>query len=309
MVISELLDRIRLLFVSEKKPFLQLKAILGFYPHNIQLYQLALMHKSVAYHEREKGKGERVKGQRASQEKSVLNVIRRKKKPFPVLSSHANNERLEFLGDAVLSAIVADILYKHYGNKQEGFLTSLRSKLVCRNTLNKLAVDLGLDKLIQHTGAVTTGHNSFMNGNAFEAFFGAIYLDRGYRYCYRFLEERVFKHYIQIEKVARQEQNFKSSFIEWCQKHQFQFVFVQKELRDKANCHTPMFHSTAQVEGISCGTGDGYSKKESDQNAARQALKRIKRDKELLAGIRQAAARAREQELRAESQHESVVEQ
>ena len=259
---SELSDRIRLLFVSEKKPFLQLKAILGFYPRNIQLYQLALMHKSVTY------RTER--------------------------SKHVNNERLEFLGDAVLGAVVADILYRHYGKKQEGFLTSLRSKLVCRNALNKLAVDMGLDKLIQHTGAVTTGHNSFMNGNAFEAFIGAIYLDRGYRYCYRFMENRVFGQYIQIDKVARQEQNFKSLFIEWCQKHQFQFAFTQKESRDSADRHTPMFHSTALVEGISCGTGDGYSKKESDQNAARQAMKRIKRDKALLAGIRQAAALKRE---------------
>ena len=290
MVISDLFDRIRLLFVTEKKPFLRLKSILGFYPHNIRLYRLALMHKSVAYYEREKEKEER------QGRSKTCKVEQTKRKPsHDALSNHVNNERLEFLGDAVLGAIVADILYKHYGTKQEGFLTNLRSKIVCRNSLNRLAVDLGLDKLIQHTGAVTTGHNSFMNGNAFEAFFGAIYLDRGYNYCYRFLEEKVFKHYIDIDNIAKQEGNFKSALIEWCQKHQYQFAFQQKETRDRRNHNTPMFHSSVLIEGISCGTGDGYSKKESDQNAAKQALKRIKREKELLNGIRNAAQQKKNQ--------------
>ena len=164
-----------------------------------------------------------------------------------------NNERLEFLGDAMLGAIVADIL---------------------------------LDKLIRHAGAVTTGHNSFMSGNAFEAFVGAIYLDRGYKYCYRFLEEQVFKKHLNIEEIAKQEKNFKSALIEWCQKYQYKFEFTQQESRDDKN--TPVFHSCVTVEGIPCGTGDGYSKKESDQNAAKQALKRIKRDKELQNGIKSA---------------------
>lgn len=255
-MISDILDQIRLLFVSEKKPFLRLKSILGFYPRNIRLYQLALMHKSMAYHEQEQD------------------------------HHYVNNERLEFLGDAMLGAIVADILYKHYGTKQEGFLTTVRSKIVCRNSLNRLSHELGLDKLIRHAGAVTTGHNSFMSGNAFEAFVGAIYLDRGYKYCYRFLEEQVFKKHLNIEEIAKQERNFKSALIEWCQKHQYRFEFTQKESRDDKN--TPVFHSSVFVEGISCGTGDGYSKKESDQNAAKQALKRIKHDKELQNGIQNA---------------------
>ena len=170
---------------------------MGFYPRNIRLYELALMHKSLAYHEQQD-------------------------------HHYINNERLEFLGDAMLGAIVADILYKHYGNKQEGFLTTLRSKIVCRSSLNGLSHYLVLDKLIRHAGAVTTGHNSFMSGNAFEAFVGAIYLDRGYRYCYRFMEEQVFQKHIIIEEIAKQEQNFKSSLIEWCQKHRYKFEFNQK---------------------------------------------------------------------------------
>ena len=258
-MISDTIDIIRLLFVREKKPFLRLKSILGFYPHDIRLYQMALMHKSLAYHD----------------------------------TNHhfVNNERLEFLGDAMLGAIVADILYKHYGNKQEGFLTTLRSKLVCRSSLNRLSHDIGLDKLIRHAGAVTTGHNSFMSGNAFEAFIGAIYLDRGYDYCYRFLEEQVFRKHIDIDSVAKQDQNFKSTLIEWCQKHQYKFEFQQKESHE-GRYNTPVFHSSVSIEGIPCGTGDGYTKKESDQNAARQALKRIHSDKTLKQGIK--AARNRE---------------
>lgn len=274
-MISNITDTIRLLFVKEKKPFLQLKEILGFYPHNIRLYQLALMHKSVAHYEREE--------QRQEREGKINNGKQPSKH-----HSHVNNERLEYLGDAVLGAIVADILYKHYGNKQEGFLTNVRSKIVCRKSLNKLAVSLGLDKLVQHTGAVTTGHNSFMNGNAFEAFFGAIYLDRGYDYCYRFMEDKVFKHIINIDTVAQQEENFKSALIEWCQKYQYKFEFCQRESRDSKQHNTPVFHSEVKIEGISCGTGNGYSKKESDQDAAKQALKRVKRDRNLVLGIKKA---------------------
>ena len=209
---------------------MRLKSILGFYPHDIRLYRLALMHKSLAYQEQN--------------------------------HHFINNER-----------------------------TTLRSNIVCRSSLNKLSQDLGLDKLIRHAGAVTTGHNSFMSGNAFEAFVGAIYLDRGYRYCYRFLEEQVFKKHINIDAMAKQERNFKSALIEWCQKYRYKFEFTQKEARDDKN--VPVFHSSVLIENISCGTGDGYSKKESDQNAAKQALKRIKHDKELLAGIQNAGRRGK----------------
>lgn len=257
-----ILDNIRLLFRREKKPYLQLKDILGFYPRNIRLYQLALRHKSVAYFEREERKE---RGEKVDHTVSL------------------NNERLEFLGDAILGAVVADILYRHYGNKQEGFLTNLRSKIVCRKSLNQLAVKIGLDKLIQHSGAITTGHNSFMNGNAFEAFFGAIYLDRGYAYCYRFMEQQVFKRYINVDSLSKLEENFKSSLIEWCQKYQYQFAFSQKEIREGK---APKFLSEVLLEGILAGKGEGYSKKESDQAAAKDALNHIRRDKNFVSQIK-----------------------
>ena len=225
---------------------MQLRNILGFLPRDIKLYQTALMHKSLTLRE----KGEK----------------------------HINNERLEYLGDAVLSAVVADILYQRYPNKQEGFLTTLRSKLVRRDTLNKLAVQMGLDKLVLYSGRATSAHNSYMNGNAFEAFFGAIYLDRGYEYCMSFARDVIFKKYINIEDVSKTEENYKSKLIEWCQKYQFEFKFdivSQKILQDR---NTPKFVSRVTIEGVYCGTGDGYSKKESHQKAAQQAYKHIRRN-------------------------------
>lgn len=280
-----ILDSIRLLFRKDKKPFLQLKEILGFYPHNIHLYNLALKHKSVAHFERERLEEEKKKP-------DYKPAPRSKKDKGPFSSRHINNERLEFLGDAILGAVVADILYKHYAGKQEGFLTTLRSKIVCRKSLNKLAVDIGLDKLVHYTGAVTTGHNSFMNGNAFEAFFGAIYLDRGYAYCYKFMEERIFRFYINVDKVATLEENFKSSLIEWSQRFQYKTVFTQQEKREDK---TPIFISEVRIEGVFCGRGEGYSKKESDQAAAKEALRLIRKDKSLSTRIKEAQVAKQEQ--------------
>lgn len=294
MVISNLLDIIRLLFVREKKPFLRLRAILGFYPHDIHPYRQALIHKSMAYHEQSKEKKEvdntapqkywQAKRQQKKQQPS------KQQQPTTQQSLYINNERLEFLGDAVLGAIVSDILYQHYGKKQEGFLSTLKSKLICRATLNQVAIQLGLDQLIRHAGAVTTGHNSFMSGNAFEALIGAIYIDRGYDYCHHFLSKKVFGQIIDIEKVEKQEQNYKSRIIEWCQKHQYKFAFTQKSAQNQENGNIPFFRSTVLIEGVPCGTGYGYSKKESDQSAAQQAYTRIKRDKDLKKGIAKAAA-------------------
>ncbi|MCD8236742.1 MAG: ribonuclease III [Prevotellaceae bacterium] len=227
---------------------MRLHRILGFYPHNIRIYQQALRHKSAS----------------------------------SMGGPHVNNERLEFLGDAVLGAVVADILFRHYGNKQEGYLTTLRSKLVKRETLNQLAVQIGLDKLVLCSDSVAPGHHNHINGNAFEAFFGAIYLDRGYDYCMKFMKERTFQHYINIENVAKREENFKSKLIEWCQKYQLTFNFEITSERYEADSSTPIFCSEAKVEDTVCGKGEGFSKKESHQNAAREAVMLIRKDTNLV---------------------------
>ena len=199
-------------------------------------------------------------------------------------SSYANesktptlyNERLEFLGDAILDAIVGDIVYKHFEGRREGFLTNTRSKIVQRETLNKLAVEIGLDKLVKYSTR-SSSHNSYMYGNAFEAFIGAIYLDQGYERCKQFMEKKILKNYIDLDKMSRKEVNFKSKLIEWSQKNKMEvsFELIEQFLDQDYN---PMFHTEVRIESLSAGTGTGYSKKESQQNAAQMALKKIKSD-------------------------------
>lgn len=238
------IDRIRLLFHKERESYFCFYRILGFFPRNLKVYQQALLHKSTSLR---------------SEEGRPL-----------------NNERLEFLGDAILDAIVGDIVFRHFEGKREGFLTNTRSKIVQRETLNKLAVEIGLDKLVKYA-ARSSSHNSYMYGNAFEAFIGAIYLDQGYDRCKQFMEKKIFKHYIDLEKMSRKEVNFKSKLIEWSQKHKVEVSFeLIEQFIDHEN--NPMFQTEVQIEGLPAGTGTGYSKKESQQNAAQMALKKIKSD-------------------------------
>ncbi|MCQ2267338.1 MAG: ribonuclease III [Bacteroidaceae bacterium] len=250
---TDLIDRIRLPFRKDKESYSRLYKILGFYPHNIQFYKQALIHKST-YKKGEKD--------------SRLN----------------NNERLEFLGDAILDAIVGDIVYQHFEGKREGFLTNTRSKIVQRDTLNKIAAEIGLDKLVQ-SDMHNSAHNSYMGGNAFEALVGAVYLDRGYSYCMKFMKERILNQLINIDKVAYKEVNFKSKLIEWSQKNKVIAHFqLLEESKDEMG-GSPVFLSEVIIEGISCGTGKGYSKKESQQLAAKEALKKLKRNPKLIEDI------------------------
>ena len=238
------IDKIRLLFRKDRESYFCFYKILGFFPRNIRFYQQALLHKSTSV---------------------------RSEKGRPL-----NNERLEFLGDAILDAIVGDIVYKHFEGRREGFLTNTRSKIVQRETLNKLAVEIGLDKLVKYSTR-SSSHNSYMYGNAFEAFIGAIYLDQGYERCKRFMEEKIFKNYIDLDKMSRKEVNFKSKLIEWSQKSKVEVSFeLIEQFLDEDYNH--MFHTEIRIEGISAGKGTGYSKKEDQQNAAQAALKKIKND-------------------------------
>jgi ribonuclease-3 len=192
-----------------------------------------------------------------------------------------NNERLEFLGDAILGAVVGDIVYHHFSGKREGFLTNTRSKLVQRDTLNRVAVEMGLDKLIQ-SSISSASHNSYMGGNAFEALIGAIYLDRGYACCMKFINERILHRLLDLDKVANKEMNYKSKLIEWCQKKKVRFEFkIVGQHRERSESYSPVFDSQVLLNGIVCGEGSGYSKKESHQAAAKIAYKRIRSDKQL----------------------------
>ncbi|GAB6011622.1 ribonuclease III [Viscerimonas tarda] len=250
-MIKKLYRSIRSFPKRKKEPYASFYKVLNFYPHNIALYEQAFLHKSSSMKMKD--------------------------------GRWINNERLEFLGDAILDAIVADILFKEFEYKKEGFLTNTRSKIVQRETLNKLAVDLGLDKLIK-SSARNTAHKTYMYGNALEALIGAIYLDQGYRAAKRFVYERLIKERLNMNSVAHKEVNFKSRLIEWGQKNKIEISFdLIETFIDKEN--NPVFQTAVVICGETAGTGTGYSKKESQQMAAKIAYKRLKKDdayKELL---------------------------
>ena len=237
---------IRLLFCKERESYLLFSQLLGFMPRDLAIYRQALLHKSTS-------------------------VKSEKGRPL-------NNERLEFLGDAVLDAVVADIVYRHFPGRREGFLTDTRSKIVQRDTLNRLAVDIGLDRLVK-SASHSSAHNNYMYGNAFEALIGAIYVDRCYTYCMRFVERQIIGRHINLDRVSRREVNFKSKLIEWSQKHRVELSF--ELIRQLADEHlSPVFQTEVRIAGHTAGEGTGYSKKESQQNAAKAALKRLKTDNE-----------------------------
>ena len=194
-----------------------------------------------------------------------------------------NNERLEFLGDAILDAAVGYIVYRHYEGKREGFLTNTRSKLVSRDTLGKLAVEMGLGNLLL-SASHSTSHNSYVEGNAFEALVGAIYLDRGYEACLAFFEKQILGKYIDIDKVAFKEVNFKSKLLEWSQKNRVRMEF--KMLKQKTDDNgSPIFSFQVMLEGVEGEKGSGYSKKEAQQQASKDTLQRLKREPQFIDAI------------------------
>ncbi len=271
-MLNNIIDRIKLPFRKDKELYLALEEIIGFLPHNIAYYKLALMHKSIGH----RGPIEPVKeSKKAKGDK--------KGKGDQLKGKKLNNERLEFLGDAILDAVVGDIVYSHFPGKPEGFLTNTRSKLVQRETLGKLAQEVGLSRLILSSGR-SASHNSYMGGNAFEALVGAMYLDRGYDACMKFMQERILGRYINIDKMAYKEVNFKSKLIEWTQKNRIQMTF-RLEDQSKDQNGSPTFKYTVVLETIDGATGVGFSKKESQQHACEDTLKRLKKDSAYLDSI------------------------
>ncbi len=197
-----------------------------------------------------------------------------------------NNERLEFLGDAVLDAIVGHIVYEHFPGKREGFLTNTRSKLVQRSTLNKLAQQMGICKLILSSGR-SSSHNSYMGGNAFEALVGAMYLDRGYDACMHFMKNRILSEMLNIDKVAYKEVNFKSKLIEWSQKNRVKLEFKLLYQKKDENGN-PVFQYGVVLEGVQGCQGEGFSKKESQQLASKLTLELLRRQPQFIDKVFQA---------------------
>ena len=246
MIFKRIYNRIRLFTLKNKEPYLSLYNMLGFYPKDIVLYEQAFIHRSIT---------------------------------STATGKNCNNERLEFLGDAILDAIVADIVYKHFPHKREGFLTNTRSKIVQRESLNHIALELGLDKKVTSLPHAAI-HNKYLFGNALEALIGAIYLDQGYRFCYRFVMERIINKYISLNKLAGLEVNFKSRLLEWGQKVKLNIVFDLIEMSTDSEGN-PVFQTSVSLEGTSLGIGIGNTKKESQQLAAKKAIRRINKDKDI----------------------------
>lgn len=206
----------------------------GFIPHNIELYKLALIHKSASL---------------------LLDDGRQ-----------INNERLEFLGDAVIEAVTSDYLYIEFPDRDEGFMTQLRSKIVSRQALNAIAGSIGLDRhVIASSGGVHA--QKHIHGDAFEAMIGAVYLDQGYEFVNRLLINNIFYRFLSLDDLTESETDFKSRLIEWCQKHHHAIRFQTEPDKDHSSIH-PVFCSTVYVDEMAMGHGTGDSKKEAEQKAA-----------------------------------------
>ncbi len=229
-MIDFLLRPFRRNFGPDKEYYRQIDDIFGIIPNNIELYKLALIHKSASY--------------------TMDN------------GTTINNERLEYLGDAVIEAVTSDFLYIELPDAPEGKLTQLRSKIVSRQSLNRLAVALGLDRLIVANQGVVSSQKH-LYGDAFEAMMGAIYLDQGYNFVNRLLINHIYSTYIDLDSLIEEETDFKSRLIEWCQKNHHEVKFVTRH-----GAAGQGFLSTIYIDEMEVSHGHGSSKKEAEQHAA-----------------------------------------
>ncbi|GAP70093.1 ribonuclease III, bacterial [Bacteroidales bacterium 6E] len=218
-----------------------IKDLVGFYPGKLSFYDIAFTHRS------------------ASRTDSQGNVV--------------NNERLEYLGDAILGAVIADFLYNRFPQEDEGFLTKMRSKLVNRSILTNLTYDMGLNVYID-SNATNAVDKSHIYGDALEALIGAIYLDRGYDVARYFIIKRIIPKYIDLYELEQNDSNFKSKLIEWSQKTKRLVRFETLEEYPNGS-KQPKFISIVIIDNNESGKGTGNSKKEAQQNAARDSLSKL----------------------------------
>jgi ribonuclease-3 len=230
--------------LGHDKAFRQaIATVTGRTPQNVRLYHLAFTHASVV-------------------------------KQQPTTGRHQSNERLEFLGDAVLGTVVAEYLFRKFPYEQEGFLTEMRSRIVNRESLNALALKLGLDKLVQlDPGQGRAARSRSVNGNALEALVGAVYLDQGYKAARKFVLSRLVKPYVDVKSLTETTANFKSKLIEWAQRNG---KAIRYDLNGEARPGGVMeFTASVVLDDEVVATGMGLSKKQAEQLAAERALETL----------------------------------
>jgi ribonuclease-3 len=225
-------------YFSKNKKFHKLiYQLTGYYPRNIQVYTVAFTHKSAS-----------------------INSDRTKR---------LNNERLEFLGDAILASIVADFLFSYFPFNREGFLTKMRARIVSREQLNEIALKMGLQFHVVAQNKINGTRNIY--GNALEALIGAIYVDKGYKKTKNFILKRIIAQNIDLKELALNDSDYKSQVIEWAQKNKVEIVFNDEEV-ESTEQNSLYFTSTIVFDNQILGYGKGLSKKEAQQNASKEAL-------------------------------------
>jgi ribonuclease-3 len=235
--------RINGTFLLDKREFSsRLKKILGFRPGNLRLYEIAFIHRSASFTLPD---GKRV-----------------------------NNERLEYLGDAVLDALLSDFLFEKFPDANEGFLTKIRSRIVNRDVLNQLAVSMGINKiLISNISSIHPTKNLY--GDALEALIGSVFLDKGFKKTKKLFLKNVLSKYLDLNVIVNTDTDYKSLVFEWVQKHKLNLIFTYNEEYD-FNLKKSVFSTTLFIDKKELGEGHGSSKKEAEQEASSQAWKRLK---------------------------------
>ena len=235
--------RINGTYLPDKREFSsRLKNILGFRPGNLELYELAFIHRSATI------------------------ILPNGKK--------VNNERLEYLGDAVLDAILSDFLFEKFPDANEGFLTKIRSRIVNRDVLNQLSVSMGINKIL--ISKISSSHiTKNLYGDAFEALLGSVFLDKGFRKTKKLFIKNVLNKYLDLNDIVNTDSDYKSMVFEWVQKHKSNLIFTYNEEYD-FNLKKSVFSTTLFIDKQEYGEGHGSSKKEAEQKASNQAWKRLK---------------------------------
>lgn len=223
---------------SDREYYSVIRELFGVKPNNVELYKLAMVHRSASL---------------------LLDD-----------GSAINNERLEFLGDAVIESIVSDYLFIEFPGAHEGFLTQMRSRIVNRATLNRVAKEIGIDRHLIANGGGSYKHQHIY-GDALEAVIGAMYLDKGYDFTNRYFINEVLRKKLDLDLLSHTETDYKSRILEWSQKSKRDLKFDTR-VDDASTANKPRFITSVVIDGEEIASGEGRSKKEAEQNGALRAI-------------------------------------